>query len=90
MNRILRIGTAIALSSLLSGCVTLEQWAQTASAGHTGCLPEANRITHYRSAPGGTTWNATCDGKVYLCSDIPGKNTDEIACAPAVDPSLAR
>jgi hypothetical protein len=45
------------------------------SAGHTGCLPDENEISNVNS--GSSTWNATCKGKVYLCSGV-----DSYSCAP--------
>lgn len=39
------------------------------SAGFTGCAVEANAITNVKgNLDGSGTWNATCNDKVYLCS----------------------
>jgi hypothetical protein len=73
----------------MTGCVAAHMdELKTASAGHTGCAPDRITISnHQRSGVLGSneTWNATCAGKVYLCSGIPsGKNSEEYSCAPAV------
>jgi hypothetical protein len=66
-----------------SGCVPIDT-LKTASAGHTGCAPEQISISNVRSASGGGLWNATCNGKTYLCSDVgTGKSSAEISCALA-------
>src|SRR5579863_659828 len=66
-----------------SGCVPIDA-LKTASAGHTGCAPEQISISNVRGATGGTLWNASCNGKTYLCSDVgTGKSSSEISCALA-------
>lgn len=60
--------------------------AQFVSAGHTGCLPDDNQISNMNASPDGSaTWNATCKGKVYLCSAVAsaGSNAESYSCAPA-------
>jgi hypothetical protein len=54
------------------------------SAGHTGCLPDENEISNVNSSPDGSgTWNATCKGKVYLCSAVASVgNSESFSCAP--------
>jgi len=54
------------------------------SAGHTGCLPEANDITNVTmSLDGSGMWNATCKGKVYLCTAAASVgNNESLSCAP--------
>ena len=77
---------AVTLATLLgaAACVSLSDQLKTISAGHTGCAPEQLTISNIRTAPGGTLWNATCNGKIYLCSAAPtGKSSDEYSCAPA-------
>jgi hypothetical protein len=68
---------AIATAST-SGCVSVSSPAvqtrlKTVSAGYTGCAPEANvlsNVVQNHDASGSGTWNATCNGKVYLCSSV--------------------
>jgi hypothetical protein len=59
---------------------------QVVSAGHTGCPPDDNQLSNVSvSTDGGTTWNATCKGKIYLCSAVAsGSNAESYSCAPAV------
>ena len=75
----------------VSGCTALAnspmvtRQLQIVSAGHTGCLPEDNQLSNINaSADGSGTWNATCKGKVYLCSAISsaGSNSESYSCAP--------
>lgn len=59
---------------------------QLVSAGHTGCLPDDNQISNMSaSTDGSATWNATCKGKIYLCSAVSsaGSNAESYSCAPA-------
>jgi hypothetical protein len=57
---------------------------QMVSAGHTGCLPGENAISNVAANPDGSgTWNATCLGKIYLCSAVAAVNQSEsYSCAP--------
>jgi len=54
------------------------------SAGHTGCLPDENVVSNVALNPDGSgTWNATCKGKVYLCSAVALRgNSQSVSCAP--------
>jgi hypothetical protein len=53
----------------LCGCASTPE-LQDVSAGYTGCLPDENQITNLKQSLGVTTWNATCKGKIYLCSAV--------------------
>jgi hypothetical protein len=67
-----------------SACVTVTDHLKAVSAGHTGCVPERLTISNIRSAGDAILWDATCNGKTYLCSDVTtGKSSDEYSCAPA-------
>lgn len=67
----------------VSGCVSIDA-LKTASAGHTGCAPDQISISNVRGATGGSLWNATCNGKTYLCSNVDtGKSSSDISCALA-------
>ena len=81
----------LALGTLLvtTACVTpdsptMTNALQTVSAGHTGCLPEENQISNVKmNLDGSGTWNATCKGKIYLCSAFLGVSKSEsYSCAP--------
>lgn len=60
---------------------------QAISAGYTGCPAEQNEISDSKTEPGLNvlTWNATCNGKVYLCT---GRYTNSgltpMSCAPRI------
>lgn len=63
-------------------CVSTDR-LKTASAGHTGCTPDQLTISNVRGAAGGLLWDATCNGKTYLCSEVvAGKSASEYSCAP--------
>jgi len=74
----------------LSGCTVSSPLVQDRlkliSAGHTGCLPDANEIANVTlRADGSAMWNATCQGKTYLCSAVSSLgNAESISCALAV------
>ena len=77
---------AVILATVLgtTACVSLPDQLKTASAGHTGCTPEQLTLSNIRTAEGGLLWNATCNGKTYLCSSVmTGKSDAEYSCAPA-------
>ena len=72
-----------------SACQTIiMDQLKTVSAGHTGCTPENITISNRRTTMMGNneTWNATCNGKVYLCSGVAtGKSSADFSCAPAAE-----
>jgi hypothetical protein len=64
-----------------TGCVSTDT-LKLISAGHTGCTPDQLTISNVQGP--GAMWNATCNGKVYLCSGVStGKSSAEFSCAPA-------
>jgi len=74
---------AVTLGTLLGGtaCVSTDQ-LKLISAGHTGCTPDNITISNVGSL--GSIWNATCNGKTYLCTGVEtGKSSAEFSCAPA-------
>jgi hypothetical protein len=79
MWQLILLGTLCPPLLALGGCVAMARPAlQQISAGYTGCLPADNQISNVDDALIGATWNATCKGKVYLCSSA--QNADH--CAP--------
>jgi hypothetical protein len=62
----------------------IEKHLKYVSSGHTGCLPDENEISNLNvDLLGGGTWNATCKGKVYLCSAFSsGEKSESYSCAP--------
>ena len=82
------IVVAAFMSLTLTACATLAHSApvtrqlQMISAGHTGCLPEDNKLSNVNmNLDGSGTWNATCKGRVYLCSSAAGQG-ESFSCAP--------
>ena len=76
---------------LLGGCVPsvntpgIPDELKTISAGHTGCVPEENELSNVKFAGSDTTWNATCKGRMYLCTGVSDlSNAHSYSCAPAV------
>jgi hypothetical protein len=57
------------------------------SAGYTGCATEANEISNVNPrADGSGTWNAACNGKMYLCSQGSSEgHAASYSCAAAVN-----
>jgi hypothetical protein len=82
-RRVPKVAFYLAAMLGASACVNIDA-LKTASAGHTGCAPEQMTISNVRGAAGGSLWNASCNGKTYLCSDVgTGKSSSEISCALA-------
>ena len=82
MTRKIARPTALAAAVLVAatGCTPFSEQAKVISAGHTGCTPEQLTISNLSNTwPGNVMWNATCNGKVYLCSGVTGK---DYSCAP--------
>jgi hypothetical protein len=82
------VATTLAITS---GCVAppsssaFMRRMKIVTAGHTGCLPDANDISNVTRDFGGTgTWNATCNGKLYLCSAVVLGDSVSSSCAPSV------
>ena len=78
--------------AIATGCVSLSASSlivtdrlKMASAGHTGCLPDAIEISNVTANPDGSgLWNASCKGKIYLCSAVAtgSAQSESISCAP--------
>jgi hypothetical protein len=83
----------MAAALFMSGCTALTlsnsqlvaNQLQIRSAGFTGCAVDKNQITDITSnLDGSGTWNATCQGKVYLCSQG-SSGAPTYSCAVAVN-----
>jgi hypothetical protein len=80
--------------AIATGCVSLSANSpivtdrlKLVSAGFTGCLPDANDISNVVSnSDGSGLWNASCKGKVYLCSAVASGSaqSESFSCAPSV------
>ena len=57
---------------------------QALSAHYTGCVPQENVISNTVVKPHGggtsTTWNATCNGKIYSCGSYQVRNNTGVSC----------
>jgi hypothetical protein len=91
----LRIGVLAAILCI-TGCVSMASMANSPvvidqlkirSAGYTGCITEENEISNVNPRPDGSgTWNATCKGKVYICSQGSSEgHASSYSCAAAVN-----
>ena len=91
----LRISVLVAVV-FMTGCVSMGSLANSPvvinqlkirSAGYTGCATDENEISNVNPRPDGSgTWNVTCKGKVYLCSQgSTGGHAASYSCAAAVD-----
>jgi hypothetical protein len=78
--------TALVLAAMTACQSMVMDQLKTASAGHTGCTPDqitiSNLTSHDTFLSPGETWNATCNGKLYLCSAVGGTPADS-SCALA-------
>jgi hypothetical protein len=86
----LRFGIVLAVL-FSSGCTALANSPMVVdqlkirSAGFTGCAVDSNIITNVTgNADGSGTWNATCQSKVYLCSQG-SSSAPTYSCAVAVN-----
>ena len=83
-RNIARFGVVAGLLLATAACQTTDD-LKTISAGRTGCTPEQLTISNRQAAAGGETWNAACNGKVYLCSGVLQANQPaytDFSCAP--------
>jgi hypothetical protein len=76
-------GVAFAVLAALGGCASPDE-LRLLSAGRTGCQPQDNKLSNVSTQALGTTWNATCKGKVYLCTRVVSSDAAaSTSCAPA-------
>jgi hypothetical protein len=61
MPRSLLLAAALASSSCAGAALRRE------SSARIGCPADEVAVADYRSAEGGATWLATCDGRTYRC-----------------------
>jgi hypothetical protein len=76
----------VSMASLANSPVVINQ-LKIRSAGFTGCSTEENDISNINPNPDGSgTWNATCKGKVYLCSQGSSEgHASTYSCAASVN-----
>ena len=90
-NKFLGAATVATVLALIVGCAAVPSTNSTiivdrlkmVSAGHTGCLPDANEISNVKmNLDGSGLWNATCKGRTYLCSAVGSVgNSESFSCA---------
>ena len=72
-----------AIAAISAGCISPDR-LKSESAGQTGCPPDAIEVTQPQGITGGYMWNATCNGKHYLCTALSsGKSSSQTSCALA-------
>lgn len=81
---LLRVAVSVATLLGATACALSDNDLKAASAGHIGCAPEQMTISNRRASAGALLWDASCNGKTYLCSLVStGKSSGEYSCAPA-------
>ncbi len=81
---LLRVVVILATLLGVTACALSDDDLKAVSAGHIGCAPEQMTISNRRANGGVLLWDAACNGKTYLCSQvITGKSSAEYSCAPA-------
>jgi hypothetical protein len=85
-QKLIRFVALVGVALTATSCKSIvENELKTISAGHTGCTPDQltiSNLQHVGTFGSGETWNATCNGKVYLCSGVSGKSSGDYSCAP--------
>jgi uncharacterized oligopeptide transporter (OPT) family protein len=81
-SRSLPMTIVVLLGTLISAtaCVSTDN-LKLISAGHTGCTPDKLTISNVQGF--GSMWNATCNGKIYLCSGVAAGKSADFSCALA-------
>lgn len=84
MRNVFRLTILASIVTILVSCVVSTDRMKTLSAGQTGCLPDAIEVSNRQGVTGGYMWNATCNGRKYLCTAlVSGKNSSQVSCALA-------
>jgi hypothetical protein len=83
MRTAFRLAILAPIVAISASCVSPDQ-LKAQSAGQTGCVPNAIEVSSPQGVAGGYMWNATCNGKKYLCTTLSsGKNSSQVSCALA-------
>lgn len=83
MKTAFRLAALAPIVAISTSCVSPDL-LKAESAGQTGCAPDAIEVSTPQGVTGGIMWNATCNGKKYLCTDLSsGKNASQVSCALA-------
>jgi hypothetical protein len=83
MRTAFRLAILAPIVAILAGCISPDL-LKAQSAGQTGCVPDAIEVSKPQGVTGGYMWNATCNGKKYLCTTLSsGKSSSQVSCALA-------
>ena len=83
MRTAFRLAILAPIVAISASCVSPDL-LKAQSAGQTGCVPDAIEVSNPQGVTGGYMWNATCNGKKYLCTTLSsGKNSSQVSCALA-------
>jgi hypothetical protein len=84
MRNMFRLAILAPVVAILASCVVSPDRLKAMSAGQTGCVPDAIEVSNPQGVSGGFMWNATCNGRKYLCTTLAsGKNSAQSSCALA-------
>lgn len=72
-----------ALSLLSAACTPSVGLMQSSSAGQIGCQPDSITVSNGKWVTGGYLWNASCNGKTYLCTLLGNDKATQASCAVA-------
>ena len=79
------LGGWVVVATTACQTVTMDR-IKAARAGRTGCTPDQVTISNLQKLgefTGNASWNATCNGKIYLCTVVQtGNNGQDYSCAP--------
>jgi hypothetical protein len=83
MGTAFRLAILAPIVAISASCISPDL-LKAQSAGQTGCVPDAIEVSTPQGVTGGYMWNATCNGKRYLCTTLgSGKNSSQVSCALA-------
>jgi hypothetical protein len=70
----------VLMLAVLAGSIGCGRAWQDMSSGSVGCAPDDIGISDAQPAGGGETWQATCNGKTFYCTETANGNVN---CSPA-------
>ena len=83
MRTAFRLAILAPIVAILASCISPDL-LKSQSAGQTGCVPDSIEVSKPQGVTGGYMWNATCNGKKYLCTTlVSGKNSNQVSGALA-------
>ena len=80
-----RVVLGVVACAVVAGCAGE---LRNVSAGHLGCPPEEIVISNERSGWASGSWQASCRGRTYQCSEASGKTSLQVNCTE-MKPALA-